>query len=213
MNQCSGVLICPVCGEHLFEADRSLRCARGHTFDRAREGYVHLLPAGHGRSKLQGDTREMVEARRRFLERGHYEPVSRAINAYAKQQLCARGGSERALTMVEAGCGEGYYLGHLAQSVPPAPHGQEHCFIGLDLSKEALRRAARTYESVCFLVNDIKHRICIADGCVDLLLDVFAPRNPDEFKRIMRPNGLLVVTIPQEDHLTELRYEAASARN
>lgn len=208
---CIRVLVCPVCGEALHEVDRSLRCPRRHTFDRAREGYFHLLPAGHGRSRLEGDTREMVQARRRFLERGHYEPLSRAINACVLRHTAglattARGeGVPARITALEVGCGEGYYIGALARAVPSAPAGSAHCFLGLDISKEAVRLAARTHREVLFLINDVKHRICVADGAVDVLLDIFAPRGPAEFARVVRPGGLLIVAIPSDDHLRELR--------
>lgn len=237
---CAGVLICPVCGDPLVGDGRTLRCPRGHSFDRAREGYYHLLPAGHGRSKIRGDTREMVRARRRFLERGHYEPLLRAIQERVSREIEGRvprevqarvspdvgeHGSgeietrvsreapepvspeiqapvspERVPTIVEAGCGEGYYIGGLARAL-----GAPCCFIGVDVSKDAVRLAARAHREVCFLVNDIKHRITVADRGVDVLLDVFAPRNPGEFARIVREGGLLMVAIPQDDHLRELR--------
>ena len=251
MTRCAGILQCPVCDEPLSEVDRSFRCPRGHTFDRAREGYVHLLPAGHGRSKIRGDTRQMVRARRRFLERGHYEPLSRAINALALSHLAGAGasvhhdaeagcthsgekresGSDRvatapgkmkrgeavpgagerleaaspAATVLEVGCGEGYYIGRLARAVSSSTPDWPSCFIGLDVSKDAVRLAARSYRDVLFLVNDVKHRINVADRRVNVLLDIFAPRNLAEFGRVLRPNGLLIVAIPGEDHLAELR--------
>lgn len=195
---CAGVLICPVCGEPLAGDGRTLRCPRGHSFDRAREGYYHLLPAGHGRSKIRGDTREMVRARRRFLERGHYAPLAQAIRERVSR--------ERASTVLEVGCGAGYYIGGVARDAGewPAPDSGRS-FIGVDVSKEAVRLAARTYRDVCFLVNDVKRRLTVADGSVDVLLDIFAPRNPAEFARVVRPGGLLVVVIPRPDHLSELR--------
>ncbi|HEX6940285.1 MAG TPA: methyltransferase domain-containing protein [Longimicrobiales bacterium] len=202
MHPCTGILTCPVCGEPLSWAERALRCPRGHAFNRARQGYYHLLPVGHGRSGIRGDTREMVQARRRFLERGHFEPLSDAIDAAALRLLPARSG---AFTAVEAGCGEGYYIGRLARAVRAAAPGAAHCFIGVDVSKEAVKLAARTHGDVCFVVNDVKHRLTVADGRVDVLLDVFAPRNPGEFARVVRPGGLLLVALPREDHLAELR--------
>lgn len=195
---CAGVLICPVCGEPLAGDGRTLRCPRGHSFDRAREGYYHLLPAGHGKSGIRGDTREMVRARRRFLERGHYAPLAQVIRARVSR--------EKASTVLEAGCGEGYYIGGLARDAEgwPAP-AAGRCFLGVDVSKEAVRIAARAHRNVCFLVNDVKRRLTVADGSVDVLLDIFAPRNPAEFARVVRTGGLLVVVIPRPDHLAELR--------
>lgn len=222
--QCAGVLICPVCGGPLAGDGPALRCSRGHSFDRARAGYYHLLPAGHGRSKIRGDTREMVRARRRFLERGHYEPLLRRVQERVSREIQGRvsrevegrvsretpgrvsrdsqalAWRERVATILEAGCGEGYYIGGLARAI-----GAPCCFIGVDVSKDAVRLAARAHREVCFLVNDVKHRITVADRSVDVLLDVFAPRNPGEFARVVREGGLLLVVIPRDDHLRELR--------
>jgi 23S rRNA (guanine745-N1)-methyltransferase len=207
---CPGVLTCPVCGGALGDVGRSLRCPREHTFDRAREGYVHLLPAGHGRSRLTGDTRAMVTARRRFLERGYYEPLSEAINAHGAAHLEAGGSPRRAggaRVAVDVGCGDGYYIGRLARALAAAPdagHGPLCCY-GVDVSREAVRVAAQGWPDVTFLVNDVKHRLCVADGGADLLLNVFAPRSPSEFGRVLRPGGLLLVAIPGGSHLAELR--------
>ena len=174
----------------------------------------------------------MVRARRRFLERGHYGPLLRAIQERVSREVQGRAmrgvdgrvsgemdgrvsgeipepvspeiqaaeSRGRVPTILEAGCGEGYYIGGLARAI-----GAPCCFIGVDVSKDAVRLAARAHREVCFLVNDVKHRITVADGSVDVLLDVFAPRNPGEFARVVREGGLLLVAIPQDDHLRELR--------
>lgn len=196
-----GIVICPICGGPLSEISRSFRCPRNHTFDRAREGYVHLLPTGHGRSKIRGDTAEMVRARRRFLARGYYEPLTAAV--VGRVMSIQREG----LTVVDVGCGEGHAIGRVWAALEPHARDLRPCLIGVDISRDALRLAARTYKNVLFLINDIGHRICVADGSVDVLLDLFAPRNPVEFGRIVRPGGLAVVAIPAEGHLKELRSE------
>jgi 23S rRNA (guanine745-N1)-methyltransferase len=193
--------MCPVCGDALADAERSLRCGRGHTFDRAREGYVHLLPAGHGQSRLAGDTRAMVAARRRFLSGGYYEPLSETINHHGVGHLAAAGTEDRTVAAVDVGCGDGYYIGRLARAAGVGGG----CFYGVDVSREAVRLAARAWPDVCFLVNDVKHRVCVADGGADVVLNVFAPRSPSEFGRVVRPDGLLLVAIPGAAHLRELR--------
>src|SRR5690606_36490501 len=110
---CISLLSCPVCTEPLAGAGRTLRCPRGHAFDFAREGHVDLLPAGHGRSTLTGDTAEMLRARRRFLERGWFAPLARALEdcRAALRRALADGVAPdhgRGLVLLEAGCGEGY---------------------------------------------------------------------------------------------------------
>ena len=207
------MLICPVCEEPLARTETGLRCRHGHQFDRAREGYVHLVGSRH-----PGDSRQMLRARRAFLARGHYHPLAELLHSLAlahfgvplqaemPPETVGKGAHSgpAALGVLEAGCGEGYYIGNLqcamATVLPSAPP----CF-GLDVSKDAVRLAARHYPGVKFVVADIKARLPIASGSIGLLLDVFAPRNPVEFARIVAPGGLLQVAIPAAAHLTELR--------
>lgn len=182
-------LICPVCSEPLRDTRGALGCDQGHSFDRAREGYVNLLPAGHGKTRLQGDAPEMLRARHRIFRRGYYERLADEIVLRASGRQ----------VIVDAGCGVGYYIGRVADARPEA-----RCF-GFDLSKHALRIAAREYPEVTFFVNDVKQRVCLPTGSADLLLDVFAPRNAAEFARLLKPDGALLVVIPGALHLIELR--------
>lgn len=210
MTACTRLLACPVCGDALAGDDRALRCPEGHTYDIAREGYVDLAPAGHGRSKRAGDTRAMLQARRRFLQRGHYDVLAAALAAMARDEAAARTGTaarsrsdpgSRPFTVLDAGCGEGHYLRGIAGELA----GTASCLFGMDLSRDALRMAARALPEARFFLNDVAHGITMADGSVDLLLDVFAPRNPAEFARVVAPGGALLVVIPGEAHLWELR--------
>lgn len=225
MTPCIPLLTCPVCGAALSGMDRSLRCPDGHTYDMAREGYVDLAPAGHGRSRRAGDTRAMLEARRRFLQQGHYDALAATLAAMARDQAAAdsdavrdragpggpgteTGGTAtartgtRPFTVLDAGCGEGHYLRRVAGELAATA---SCCLFGVDLSREALRMAARALPEARFFLNDVANGITMADGSVDLLLDVFAPRNPAEFARVTAPGGALVVVIPGDGHLRELR--------
>ena len=123
---------CPICEGPLERVGSALKCPRGHSFDVAREGYVNLLT-----EKPRGDTREMARARRTFLEQGWYAPLSDGLNVLAAQCLA----TASAPVVLDAGCGEGYYLGRLAEALAPA----QHISVGLDISKDTVRMAARRY--------------------------------------------------------------------
>lgn len=186
-------LTCPVCSHPLERAGRSWACAARHSYDVGRHGYVDLLPHGHGRSGRTGDSRDMIEARGRFLDAGHYEPLRDAIASHA---AAATGGA--GVVVLEAGCGDGYYLAAAGAAVGGA------CVFGFDLSPHALRAAARRCRGCTLFMNDVSHRICLPDASVDLLLDIFAPRNAAEFARVVRPGGALLVVVPGAAHLREL---------
>lgn len=200
-----GVLTCPVCHDPLDFEGRAWRCPAGHAFDRAREGYVDLLPVGHGRSGITGDTREMARARQRFLDAGHYAPLVDALVRRVGAHLASPGDEARptsdrpSAVIAETGCGTGHYIGAIGRAVPDAT------LFGVDVSREACRIAARAHPRATFAINDVTHRLTLADASVDVLLDVFAPRNPAEFRRVLKPDGLLAVVIPEDEHLAELR--------
>jgi 23S rRNA (guanine745-N1)-methyltransferase len=193
VSRCTALLACPVCNDALDDAGRSLRCGRGHNFDRSRAGYIDLLPPGRGAASVRGDVREMVDARRQFLERGHFIPIADAVNALVAHR--------EPQVVLDVGCGEGWYLGRLA-----ARRGRDNdCYLGCDVSRDALRLAARAMHNATFFVNDVAHRLSIIDASVDVLLNIFAPRNAAEFARVLRRDGLLVCVVPADDHLIELR--------
>jgi 23S rRNA (guanine745-N1)-methyltransferase len=180
-------LRCPVCREPLARADgQGLRCVRGHAFDLARQGYANLTT---GRTPHSGDTVEMVTAREEFLAAGHYAFIAEAIAATAP---AAAG------LVADAGVGTGYYLARALQGLPRAAG------LGLDVSKPALRRAARAHPRAAAVLADLWQPLPLRDGTADLILNVFAPRNGPEFRRVLRPDGTLVVVTPAARHLTEL---------
>src|SRR5690606_34545949 len=87
IDDCTALLRCPVCGADMEHDGHSLRCDRRHTFDIARQGYVDLLPAGHGRHTIEGDTREMIDARARVLEAALFEPLAACVAAIASARM------------------------------------------------------------------------------------------------------------------------------
>lgn len=184
------LLSCPVCAEPLSIESRALVCARGHRFDTARQGYVNLL-TGKG-SSFEGDTVQMVDAREDFLDSGHYAPLRTAVVTAALRHQPAPA------VVLDAGAGTGYYLRGLMDAVPGAFP------VALDVSKPALRRAARHVPEGVSLVWDVWRTLPVATGRVDVLLNVFAPRNAEEFLRVLSPTGSLVVVTPRPGHLAEL---------
>ena len=191
------LLRCPLCRADLRRAGATLRCAAGHAFDLAHEGYVNLLGKG-----LPGDSAVMLQARRAFLARGGYAPLATAVATQLRDHLATWTGPPPAV--LDAGCGEGYYLGVLG------PHLVAQGMVavrlaGMDIAKEAVRLAARAYPVVAWVVADSWGRLPVAEGVLAGLLDIFAPRNPAEFARILAPGGLLLVVIPGPTHLAELR--------
>jgi 23S rRNA (guanine745-N1)-methyltransferase len=184
-------LRCPVCRGPLrgpAPGESALRCPRGHSFDLARQGYVDLSggPVTH-----DGDAAEMVAARERVLAAGHFRAVSEAVVA----QLA---GYPQLRFAVEVGAGTGYYLARVLDARP------ELAGLALDVSKPALRRAARAHPRMAAVRADVWRGLPIADGGADLVLDVFAPRAGAEFARILAPGGVLLVVTAEPDHLAEL---------
>ncbi len=188
------LFVCPVCHTGLRQVDAALKCANGHSFDIAGEGYVNLLL-----QKRSGDAKEMLRARRSFLERGFYAPLSDAVNELVHTYLLD---VSKPLHILDAGCGEGYYLDRLQNALAPLQNG---CYIGLDVSKEAIRMAAKRYRQLLFVVADVKQRLVLADGVIDAILNIFAPRNAGEFARVTIAGGTLIVVIPNPEHLLRLR--------
>ncbi len=198
---CVPHLICPLCGEWFRLNGRSLRCPQNHTFDLAKENYVNLIPGGTKMPKFPGDSKTMLQARRRFLDAGHYQPLVDALLEMMRGlDIDYTNKSETAV--LDAGCGEGYYLEQIQQGL-----GLKPCYYGVDLSKDAIRMAAKKVRNGRFVVADIKKQIPLADNSTHLLLNIFAPRNPDEFSRLLCAGGHLLVVIPQADHLQALRQE------
>jgi 23S rRNA (guanine745-N1)-methyltransferase len=190
-------LRCPVCAAREANAQltlggNALRCAAGHSFDLARQGYVNLAT---GRSPHSGDTPEMVAAREDFLAAGHYDFVVHALGEAARTAYPGTG------LIVDAGAGTGRHLAGVLACLPPADG------LALDVSKPALRRAARADPRISAALADTWQGLPLADGAAGLVLNVFAPRNGAEFRRVLRPDGRLLVVTPEPAHLHELIAE------
>ena len=185
-------LRCPVCGSTLVDAPGAVACERGHAFDRARQGYLSLLAGSSGAGT--GDSAAMVAARERFLRGGHFDPIARALAALAGRELAGRD----APVVVDLGAGTGFYLSGVLDAVAAS------IGFAVDISKAALRRAARAHPRMAAIAADIWAPLPIRDGVAALVLNVFAPRNGPEMHRILAPDGALIVATPGRRHLVEL---------
>ncbi|GAA2751934.1 putative RNA methyltransferase [Kitasatospora cinereorecta] len=185
-------LACPHCAQPLALTDRTLRCPAGHSFDQAKQGYVSLL-AGDAHTGT-GDTAGMVAARADFLAAGHYRPIADALAEAARGAGTAGGG-----LVADLGAGTGHYLAQVLTAL-----GGERPGAALDISKYALRRAAKAHPRIGAVVCDAWRPLPLLDGSADLLLNVFAPRNGPEIRRVLRPGGRLLLVSPTSRHLREL---------
>lgn len=185
-------LSCPVCGARLDLGDGSLRCTDGHAFDIARQGYVNLT---RGKPSHEGDSAAMLDAREAFLATGHYAPLAGAI---AEAIARAAGRVPDDVCVADAGAGTGYYLAAALDATP------NRTGIALDVSRYAARRAAKAHPRAGSVLCDVWSHLPLRDGCVGVLLNVFAPRNGSEMARVLHPDGTLVVVTPTTDHLREL---------
>jgi len=183
-------LLCPICGSQLNQEDKRYVCARSHSFDMARQGYVNLLTVQQKHSLNPGDTREQVLSRREFLEAEHYAPIARTLIETAKE-LGISG------QILDVGCGEGWYSSQLADALN-AP------LTGLDISKEAVRCAAAKYKGKQWLCATAAH-IPVEDGSAELLTSLFALTLPEEFRRVLQPGGYYFQVLAAQDHLLGLK--------
>jgi 23S rRNA (guanine745-N1)-methyltransferase len=192
LDEVLDALRCPHCGGDLQRSERTVRCDRGHAFDLARQGYLSLLP---GDPHLgTADTAEMVAAREAFLAAGHFEPLGAAVAEECERALPA--GAPGCL--IDLGAGTGWYAARVLDRLA------ELRGAALDLSRHALRRAARAHRRLAAVRCDAWDALPVKDGAVALALSVFAPRNGPELTRVLTEDGALVVVTPTARHLEEL---------
>lgn len=190
------LFVCPICAAPLQRDERAYRCPNGHSYDVARSGYVHLLPANKKHSADPGDDREMTAARTRFLDGGWYAPLRDALCRLALAHAAP------GCAVLDAGCGEGYYTQGISSAFESA--GLSFSLAGADLSKSALKKAARRVPGGEFAVASVYH-LPVAEACVDLLVDCFAPLALEEYLRVLRPGGAFLYVVPGPRHLWELK--------
>lgn len=190
------LFLCPVCRRAMDREEKRYVCPGGHSFDRAAAGYVHLLPANRMHSKDPGDDKAMAAARNRFLSGGYYGPLRDALTSLALRYAPDR------CVVFDAGCGEGYYSAAVYRALVSA--GRRVSMAGIDLSKHALRRAAKREKEIEFAVASV-YALPVADRCAHLLINCFSPLALEEYLRILRPGGVYLYVVPGERHLWEMK--------
>ncbi len=180
------MLICPVCGEQLNQHACVLRCARGHSFDLAKEGYVNLLRSGKS-GDLIGDDKFSARSRRDFLNKGYYRAL--------KDELC-RIFADKQGSVLDICCGEGYYTSALGENSNLQVYG-------FDISREMVRLAAKRGNGRYFVANMAS--IPIADETMDYAVHLFAPFQEESFARVLKPGGIFYTVVPGRFHLWGLK--------
>lgn len=183
---------CPICQENLTLVETSLKCCNRHSFDLAKFGYVNLAPQIKQSANYD---KENFQNRQQILEAGFYQAILEAIS-----DLLAS--SKTSKTVLDIGCGEGFYSRKLQESRP------DKTFYAFDISKDSVQIAAKSEPNwaVNWFVGDLA-RLPIKDASMDILLDIFSPANYGEFRRVLSKDGILIKVIPTENHLKEIRQK------
>ena len=183
---------CPICQENLTLVESSLKCNNRHSFDLAKFGYVNLAPqikqsANYDKKNFQN--------RQQILEAGFYQAILEVVSDLLSN-------SKNAKTILDIGCGEGFYSRKLQERHP------DKTFYAFDISKDSVQIAAKSEPNwaVNWFVGDLA-RLPIKDASMDILLDIFSPANYGEFRRVLSKDGILIKVIPTENHLTEIRQK------
>ena len=188
-------LICPICRGALFKEASSLKCERGHSYDFSKSGYINLLNPGKKNNAKAGDSKEMIRARSDFFLSGAYSKIN--------EELCKIVSSFSPKFIVDAGCGDGYYTLSLAKD------NQDAVVFGFDMSKFGAEHASRSARgakvtSTLFSVSNI-FDMPLKDSCADVIVNMFAPVASEEFSRVLKPNGYLIVGASGKSHLDGLK--------
>lgn len=194
---------CPVCQAPLTTAEegRQLRCEAGHSFDRARQGYWNLLLPQRKKSKDPGDSSEMIQARRRFLDAGFYWLIAERLTQILQEELKELKNTPQP-QLLDLGCGEGYYTTQIEEAFATA--GLDAEIAGLDISRHAIKAACKRSENIDWLVGTGADLPILSES-LDAMTLMFSRVMPEPMARALKPGGLLLVIWPGPEHLIELR--------
>lgn len=181
--------ICPLCHCGLVENTSGVSCASGHHFDRAKEGYLNLLPVQHKNSLAPGDAKAQLVARRQFLNAGFFSGLLPAL------QTLVPASTQR---LLDIGCGEGYFTHALAGLLP-----KDASVYGIDIARDGVRMAAKAYGESYAVAS--AYALPLATASMDVITRIYAPSDASELKRVLAPGGRVIVVTPAEEHLLGLR--------
>ena len=181
---------CPVCQENLTLVESSLKCNNRHSFDLAKFGYVNLAPQIKQSANYD---KENFQNRQQILEASFYQAILEVVSDLLSN-------SKNAKTILDIGCGEGFYSRKLQES------HSDKTFYAFDISKDSVQIAAKSEPNwaVNWFVGDLS-RLPLQDASMDILLDLFSPANYGEFRRVLSKDGILIKVIPTKNHLKEIR--------
>ena len=191
--------LCPLCEKLLLPhtSGKEYLCENNHHFDLAKEGYLNLLPVQEKRSKDPGDNQQMIRARSSFLEAGFYSPLVRAL----VEIVDSLKESDQKMKLLDLGCGEGYYSRQIEKLCRNSDQLELH---GLDIAKNAIKIAAKKQNNAKFIVAS-SNKPPYADHYFDLIFKIYAPSNDQQLKRIIKPDGTLLIVTPGPRHLWQLK--------
>ncbi|AGH80337.1 rRNA (guanine-N(1)-)-methyltransferase [Psychromonas sp. CNPT3] len=187
--------ICPLCSTSFSTENNTQICQNNHHFDIAKEGYLNLLPVQAKSSKNPGDNKEMMQARRAFLNSDGYLPMAQKLCELVQQKLS----EQSAPHILDLGCGEGYYTHLLEKGLSPQAY-----ISALDISKVAIRYAAKRYKNINFCVASA-YDVPLSDHSLDALIRIYAPSLDSELQRLIKPGAYLFTVTPAPRHLFQLR--------
>lgn len=181
------ILICPICHQKLKKSGKSLFCANNHCYDISKNNYVNLLLCNKKKSNFPGDNKTMISARNDFLKKGYFDKLRKTVEKVVSD--------EKPTLILDAGCGTGYYSHNLQET---------YDVIAIDISKESVHLTAKNNNKSLPVVASI-YELPLKNCSIDLILNIFAPKPKEEFKRVLKDNGVIVEVVPGKDHLKELK--------
>jgi 23S rRNA (guanine745-N1)-methyltransferase len=198
------IIKCPVCGKKSEKKDKTYICVNHHSFDIAKQGYTNFLLNNDKKSKEPGDTKEMLNARKNFLDKGYYKFILEQVKNTIISDITDAQNKSVNLNVIDVGCGEGYYLSGMINDIDEAVKNTGAHYYGVDISKEGIKLSALRNENVeWFAANSFN--LPFVDNCFDYIISMFSILDVKECSRVLKNNGKIIFVTAQKEHLKELK--------